>query len=75
MPAVVCGLCEGFDFAWCDVFSCGDVSAGSSWINRNHHEMLLEESHCHLIGGGLYLLGPEVVVVIVAGEAGDADSD
>lgn len=37
--------------------------------------MGFEESEGHLVGGALYLLWPEVVVIVVAAETGDADAD
>ena len=37
--------------------------------------MFFQEAKGHLIGGVLYLLGPEIVVVVVTAQARDTDAD
>ena len=75
VPAGVCGIGEG------GYLLGGDVSAfdyGASWLarlHRDHDEVLLKEAEGHLVISALDLLWPEVVVIIVAAEAGDADAD
>ena len=49
----------------------------SRWlrIEGYHDEVLFEETEGYLIGGVLYLLGPEVIVVVVPAQSWDADTD
>lgn len=37
--------------------------------------MLLQETEGHLVGGALYLLGPEIIVIIMSAQARDTNTD
>ena len=74
-PAGVGGVGEGLDLRGGDVLAFNHGAAGLAGLHGKHHEVLLEEAEGHLVIGVLDLLGPEVIVVVVAAEAGDADTD
>ena len=74
-PAGVGSGGEGFDLGGGDVAAFDDGAAGLAGFHGDHDEVLLEEAEGHLVGGGLDLIGPEGVVVVVPAEAGDADAD
>ena len=75
MPAGIGGIGKSLDLVGGDIFTFDNGAAGLTGFHGHHHEVLFEEAESHLIGASLYLLGPEIIVIVVAAEAGDADSD
>ena len=75
MPASICCIGKGLDLVGGDIFTFDNGAAGLTGFHRYHHEVLFEEAEGHLISAGLYLLGPEIIVIVVTAEAGDADAD
>ena len=74
-PAGIGGIGKGLDLGGSDILALYHGAAGLAGLDGNHHEVLFEEAEGHLVVGVLDLLGPEVIVIIVTAEAGDADSD
>ena len=74
-PAGVSGIGQGLDLGGGDVLVLDNGAAGLAGLHGYHHEVLFEEAEGHLIGGVLDLSGPEVIVVVVTAEAGNADAD
>ena len=74
-PAGIGGSSKGLDLVGGDILTLDNSAAGLAGLHGNHHEVILEETEGHLVATYLYLLGPEVIVVVVAAEAGDADAD
>ena len=74
-PAGIGGIGQGLDLGGGDVLVLDNGAAGLAGLHGHHHEVLFEEAEGHLIIGALDLLGPEVIVVVVATEAGNADAD
>ena len=75
LPAGVSGIGKSLDPGGGDVLALYNGAAGLAGLDGDHDEVLFEEAEGHLVIGVLYLLGPEVVVVVVTTEAGDADAD
>ena len=75
LPAGFGGIGEGLHLVGSDVFAFYHGAAGLAGLHGYHHEVLLQEAEGHLIGGALYLLGPEVFVIIMSAQAGDADAN
>ena len=75
MPAGIGGIGKSLDLVGGDIFTFDNGAAGLTGFHGHHHEVLFEEAESHLIGASLYLLGPEIIVIVVAAGAGDADSD
>lgn len=51
------------------------TASRSSRFHRNHHQMVFQETEGHLILRTLYLLRPEVVVIIMTHQTGNTDTD
>lgn len=47
----------------------------SSRFHRNHHQVVFQETEGHLILRTLYLLRPEVIVIIMTHQTGNTDTD
>ena len=75
MPASIGSIGKSLDLIGGDILTLDNGAAGLTGFHRHHHEVFFEETESHLIGAGLYLLGPEIIVVVVAAEAGNADAD
>ena len=75
LPTGICCISKGLYFIGGDIFTLNNRATGLAGFHRYHHEVLFEETESHLIGAGLYLLGPEIIVIVVTAEAGDADAD
>ena len=74
-PAGFGSGCKGLYLDWGDVLAFYHTAAGGSGIEGYHDEVLFEETEGHLVGGALYLLGPEVIVVIVSAQSWHTDAD
>lgn len=75
LPTGIGGIGKSLDFVGGDILAFDNGATGLAGLHRYHHEVLFEETESHLIGAGLYLLGPEIIVIVVTAEAGDADAD
>ena len=75
VPAGFGGFGEGFHLVGSDVFPFYDRASGFTGFHGYHHEVLLQETKGHFVGGILYLLGPEVIVIVVTAKARHADTD
>lgn len=51
------------------------TASRSSRFHRNHHQMVFQETESHLILRTLYLLRPEVIVIIMTHQTGNTDTD
>ena len=58
-----------------DILTFHHTASRSSRFHRNHHQMVFQESEGHLILRTLYLLRPEVVVIIMTHQTGHTDTD
>ena len=74
-PAAVGGCGEGSDLRGRDVRAVNDRAAWTARLERDKDEMGLKETQSHLVRAGLDPLRPEMVVIVVAAEAWDADAD
>ena len=75
IPTGFGGIGEGFHLVGGDVFAFDHRASGLAGLHGYHHEVLLQEAEGHLVGGSLYLLGPEIVVIVMSAQAGNADTD
>lgn len=75
LPTSFGSIGQGLDLGGSDVLTLHHGATGLARGHGNHHEVLFEEAEGHLVIGALDLLGPEVIVVVVAAKAGDADAD
>lgn len=75
LPTSFGSIGQGLDLGGSDVLTLHHGATGLAGGHGNHHEVLFEEAEGHLVIGALNLLGPEVIVIVVAAEAGDADTD
>ncbi|MBV4178166.1 hypothetical protein [Segatella copri] len=51
------------------------TASWSSRFHRNHHQVVFQETEGHLILRTLYLLRPEVIVIIMTHQTGNTDTD
>ena len=75
VPAGFGGSGKGLDLIGGDILTLDNGAAGLAGLHGYHDEVLFEEAEGHLVIGALDLLGPEIIVIVVTAEAGDADTD
>ena len=74
-PAVVCGFCQRLYFDFVDVHARRHIAVGLTWLHGYHAQMAFQPSQYPFVVACLNLLWPKVVVVVMAAQSGDADSD
>ena len=75
VPAGFGSLGKGFNLSGGDILALDNGAAGLAGLHGDHDEVLFEEAEGHLVIGALDLPGPEIIVIVVTAEAGDADTD